>query len=351
MTANGQIGIVPRDFIEACYGRPVRRRPIWVMRQAGRYQASYRAVRERHSFEEVCSTPELACQVTLQPVREFDLDAAILFSDILVVFPPMGLPVHFADGGPKITEPIRRADQISRLARLDPERGVGFVLAAIRQIRAALPPSIPLIGFSGAPFTLACYAIEGTTSRDFTVARRFFHEEPRAAEQLMTHFTNGVADYLAAQIAAGADAVQLFDSWGGLLSAEDYRVLVVPHLQTILDRIRKPGVPVLLYAGGTAHLLQPLADVPFDVVSVDWRTRLRTAATMCREATAIQGNLDPVALFAPPEEIARRARAIISEMDTTDKGHIFNLGHGILPDTPEENLRTLVAAVHGVPPK
>ncbi|MEW5701003.1 MAG: uroporphyrinogen decarboxylase [Candidatus Zixiibacteriota bacterium] len=344
-------GASKRDFIEVCYGRPVTRRPIWIMRQAGRYQASYRAVRERHTFEEVCRTPELACQVTLQPVREFDLDAAILFSDILVLLPPLGLPVRFEEGGPTITNPIADVGQVDRLRRFDPGRDVDFVPAAVRRIRAALPPSVPLIGFSGAPFTLACYAIEGTTSRDFTVARRFFHERPVAAQRLMTHLADAIADYLSAQIAAGADAVQMFDSWGGLLSPEDYREIVVPHYLTILERIRKPGVPVILYAGGTSHLLQPLVDVPFDVISVDWRTRLRTAATMCREATALQGNLDPTALFASREEIARRATAIMNEMDTTDKGHIFNLGHGILPDTPEEHLRALVEVVHGTPPK
>lgn len=336
-----------RDFIAACYGQPVQRRPIWIMRQAGRYQASYRAVRARHSFDEICRTPELAAKVTLQPIREFDLDAAIIFSDILVILPPMGLAVRFDDGGPKIIEPIRRVAQIERLRPLDPQSGVGFVLEAVHQAKRQLPPSTPLIGFSGAPFTLACYAIEGATSRDFELARRFFFAEPVAAERLMAHLSDAIVGYLIAQIDAGVDAVQLFDTWGGLLSAPDYRRWVLPHLQGIVQRVRRPGVPVIIYVNGSSHLLDVLGELDVDVVSVDWRTELTFAASQCGRATAVQGNLDPLALYASAEEIAGRAQAVMSEMDATGKGHIFNLGHGILPTTPEESVRLLVQTVHG----
>lgn len=340
-----------RDFIEACYGRPVQRRPIWIMRQAGRYQTSYRAVRERYSFDDVCRIPEVACQVTLQPVREFDLDAAIIFSDILVVFPPMGLPVTFGDGGPKITSPIRSAAQVTELKPLDPFGGTGFVMEAIWQTRRALPEKIPLIGFSGAPFTLACYAIEGATSREFTVAREFFFREPAAARQLMEHITKGVSDYLNAQIDAGADAIQIFDSWGGVLATEDYRRWVLPHMQSLVASIRRPHVPVILYLNGTSHLIDVLSDTGCDVLSVDGRTSMETAARQSESQSAIQGNLDPVALYASAGEIRRRATAIMDQMDRTGKGHVFNLGHGILPTTSEESLRVLVDAVHSRSPQ
>jgi uroporphyrinogen decarboxylase len=340
-----------RDFIEACYGRPVTRRPIWVMRQAGRYQASYRTVRALHSFEEVCARPELACRVTLAPVKEFDLDAAILFSDILTIFPAMGLPVSFGDGGPKIAEPIRRPDQVSHLFPLDPEENVSFVLDAVRMIRARLKDNIPLIGFAGAPFTLACYAIEGQTSRDFAIARRFFFREPDMARRLMAHLTDAVAQYLIAQIDAGADAVQIFDSWGGLLSAEDYAQWVQPFMRDIVSRVKRPGVPVIIYVKGTSHLIDVLSDTGCDVLGVDWRTDLTDAARRCRKQTAIQGNLDPLALYGDNADIRHRTRTIMEAMDKTGKGHIFNLGHGILPTTSEDSLRVLVDIVHRTPPR
>ncbi|GAB4322526.1 MAG: uroporphyrinogen decarboxylase [Candidatus Zixiibacteriota bacterium] len=342
--------IPKRDFIEACYGRPVQRRPIWIMRQAGRYQASYRAVRARHSFEELCSTPELAAKVTLQPIEEFDLDAAILFSDILTILPPMGLPVSFGNGGPKIAEPIRRADQVEHLFPLDPHEGVSFVLEAVKRIRRSLPGHIPLIGFAGAPFTLSCYAIEGTTSREFAVARRFFFREPEAAQSLMQKMAEAVAGYLNAQIDAGANAVQIFDSWGGLLSAADYRAWVFPHLKELVAKVKRPGIPVILYVNGSSHLLEVLSDTGCDVISVDWRTVLTTAAEQCKTQTALQGNLDPLSLYSYKDDIRGRARAIMAEMDKTGKGHIFNLGHGILPTTPEENVKALVETVHSTPP-
>lgn len=342
--------VTKRDFIEACYGRPVKRRPIWIMRQAGRYQASYRAIRARHSFEEMCTTPELACRVTLLPVKEFDLDAAILFSDILTILPPMGLPVSFGESGPKIAEPIRRPDQVSHLFRLDPKENLGFVLDAVRMIRSRLPERIPLIGFAGAPFTLACYAIEGSTSREFTFARRLFFRDTETAQRLMSHMAQSVGDYLAAQIDGGADAVQIFDSWGGLLSAEDYRHWVLPHMKTLIAQVKRPGIPVILYLKGTSHLLDVLKDTGCDVLSIDWRTDLTAAAKQCRMQTAIQGNLDPMALYSHHSEIRDRARAIMRTMDSTRKGHIFNLGHGILPTTPEESLRILVDTVHRLPP-
>lgn len=339
------------DFLNACNGRMVRRRPIWVMRQAGRYQASYRAVRQKYSFEQVCQTPELIAQVTTAPIAEFDLDAAIIFSDILVVFPPMGVPVSFDNGGPRLQFPIRSGDDLKALRSLDVVRGLRFVTEGIRQTRDALPAHIPLIGFAGAPFTLSCYAIEGETSREFATARRFFHEQPKLAERLMTHLTGAVADYLLAQVEAGVDAVQLFDSWGGLLASEDYRHWVLPHMQEIVARIRKTNVPIILYLSDTSHLLDVIAEAGFDVVSVDWRTELNAAAHHLKHAKAIQGNLDPLAMYADPETISKRAMRIMETMDMTNKGHIFNLGHGILPQTPEASLRMLVETVHNNPPR
>lgn len=339
------------DFLNACYGHAVRRRPIWIMRQAGRYQASYRAVRQKHAFEEVCHTPELIAQVTTAPIVEFDLDAAIIFSDILVVFPPMGVPVSFDDGGPRLASPIRSASDLAALKKLDVDRGLRYVSEGIRQTRNALPSRIPLIGFSGAPFTLACYAVEGSTSREFAIARRFFHEDPKSAQKLMTHLAGAVADHLNAQIEAGVDAVQLFDSWGGLLSSEDYRHWVLPHLHEIVSRIAKPHVPVVLYVNGASHLLDVISEVGFNVVSVDWRTELNAAAHHLTRSKAIQGNLDPLALFADAEMIISRASRIMETMDTTNKNHIFNLGHGILPETPEESLRVLVQTVHNTLPR
>ncbi|MBI5868729.1 MAG: uroporphyrinogen decarboxylase [candidate division Zixibacteria bacterium] len=342
---------ITRDFIEACYGRPVRRRPIWIMRQAGRYQATYRAVRVKYSFEQVCTIPEVACEVTLQPITDFDLDAAIIFSDIMVVFPPMGIPVHFGDGGPKIARPIRSAADVASLAKLDPSSSLRFVTDAIRLTRQGLPESVPLIGFSGAPFTLACYAIEGATSREFAVAREFFYREPQAAQKLMSHLADGVAEYLNAQIDAGADAVQLFDSWGGVLSPEDYRNWILPHMQSIVRKVRRPNAPVIVYVNGSSHLIEVLRDIPCDVLSVDWRTQLPMAAARCPTQTALQGNLDPIALMASVEEIEKRARTIMSQMDASGMGHVFNLGHGIMPTTPEANVHALVHAVHSRPPK
>jgi uroporphyrinogen decarboxylase len=337
------------DFLRACSGKPVVRRPIWIMRQAGRYQASYRAVREKHSFEELCATPDLIAQVTCAPIAEFDLDAAIIFSDILVVFPPMGLPVRFDDGGPKIATPIRMPADLSRLKPLDPN-AVRFVTDGIRQARAALPANIPLIGFAGAPFTLACYAIEGTTSREFAIARRFFHEHTAQALRLIEHLASAVGDYLSAQVDAGVDAIQLFDSWGGLLSREDYANWILPTLQSITAKL-KGRVPTILYLNGTSHLVDILDQAGFDVLSVDWRTDLAAAAKLAQHATAIQGNLDPLALFGSQDQITQRARTIMDTMARTHKGHIFNLGHGILPNTPESHLRALVEAVHSKPPK
>lgn len=342
---------VDSDFLNACFGRAVRRRPIWVMRQAGRYQASYRSVRQKHTFEQVCQTPELIAQVTTAPITEFDLDAAIIFSDILVVFPPMGVPVSFEEGGPRIADPIRTAADLASLKKLDVADGLRFVSEGIRQTRKSLPPGLPLIGFSGAPFTLACYAIEGATSREFAVARRFFHEQPKLAEKLMTHLAGTVADYLTDQIEAGVDVVQLFDSWGGLLSSEDYRHWVLPHMQEIVARVKKTNVPIILYLSSTTHLLDVIAEGGFDVVSVDWRTELNAAAHHLTRSKAIQGNLDPLALYADAETIVRRAKRIMDTMDMTSKSHIFNLGHGILPATPEESLRVLVETVHNTPPR
>ena len=323
--------------------------PVWFMRQAGRYLPEYRALRQKHSLLELCHKPDLAAQVTLQPVERLGVDAAILFADILLPFEPLGLGLTFAAvEGPQITRPIREAAQVLDLPPVDPATDLGYVLEAVRLVVRALPAHVPLIGFAGAPFTLASYAIEGGGTRDFMLTKRFMYAEPRAWHELMRRLAELVGNYLAAQARAGARALQLFDSWVGCLSPADYATYVFPHSQRALQLAAAAGVPVIHFGTDTATFLEDFARAGGDVIGVDWRIPLDVAwERLGAEARpAIQGNLDPVALLAPRPELERRVRDILARA-AGRPGHIFNLGHGVLPETPVEAAQAVVDWVHG----
>ena len=338
-------------FLKACRSQPTDVTPVWFMRQAGRYLPEYRALRQKHSLLELCHKPELAAQVTLQPVERLGVDAAILFADILLPFEPLGLGLSFAAGeGPQITRPIREPSQVLDLPPVDPATDLAYVMEAVRAAVRALPPHVPLIGFAGAPFTLASYAIEGAATRTFALTKRFMYTEPRAWHELMQRFAELVGGYLAAQARAGARALQLFDSWVGCLSPGDYATYVFPHSQRALELAGASGVPVIHFGTDTATLLVDFARAGGDVIGVDWRVPLDVAweriGSSPARAVAIQGNLDPVALLAPRAELERQVRDVLARAGGRP-GHIFNLGHGVLPETPVEALQAVVEWVHG----
>jgi uroporphyrinogen decarboxylase len=337
-------------FLRACRREPVPFTPIWLMRQAGRYQPEYRAIRERVSFLELCKNPELAAEVTVMAVDSLGVDAAIIFADILLIVEPLGVGLEFSkDDGPLIRRPVRTAEDVSKLPEeLDVEESVGFVMEAIRRARRELDsrtPRVPLIGFSGAPFTLSSYLADGHGTRSYLHTKRLMYRDPAAWHALMGRLSDAVAGYLNAQIAAGAEAVQLFDSWVGCLSREDYRVFVQPYTRRTIAAI-KPGIPVIHFGTGTATLLDLMRDAGGDVIGLDWRVDLGQAWQQLGHGVGVQGNLDPVLLLAAePNEIRRRAARIL-EGAADRPGHIFNLGHGVLVDTPVDNVRRLVDAVH-----
>jgi uroporphyrinogen decarboxylase len=341
----------PEDsrFLKACRSEPTDVTPVWFMRQAGRYMPEYRALRQKHSLLDLCHKPELAAQVTLQPVERLGVDAAILFADILLPFEPLGLGLTFATGeGPHISRPIREAGQVLELPPVDPATDLAYVIEAVRHAARALPPHVPLIGFAGAPFTLASYAIEGGGTRTFALTKRFMYTEPRAWHELMRRLAELVGAYLAAQARAGAQAVQLFDSWVGCLSPADYATYVFPHSQRALELAAAGGVPVIHFGTDTATLLVDFARAGGDVIGVDWRIPLDIAweRITSGRAVAIQGNLDPVALLAPRAELERQVRDVLARAGGRP-GHIFNLGHGVLPETPVEAVQAVVEWVHG----
>lgn len=332
-------------FLKACRRERVDRTPVWFMRQAGRYMKEYQAVRATRSILEVCKTPELAAQVTLQPIDRFPLDAAIIFADILLPLEAMGLKLEFAEGeGPVIHNPIKSRADVDRLSSIDGEE-LRYVSDAIRQARRALVDRVPLIGFAGAPFTLASYAIEGGGSRNYIGTKSMMYRDAAAWHRLMDKLAKVVTGYLRQQIEAGAQAVQLFDSWVGCLSPGDYAEYVLPHVQSILSTLQNAGVPLIYFGTGTATLLPLMRKAGADVIGVDWRVHLDEAWSMVGHETAIQGNLDPVALFAPLQEIERRVQDILRQADSR-AGHIFNLGHGILPNTPVDSVAATVEMVH-----
>ena len=332
-------------FLKACRREAVDRTPVWFMRQAGRYMAEYRALRERYSLLEICRTPDLATEVTLQPVRRVELDAAILFSDLLLPLEPMGLPFDFIKGeGPQIERPIDTPADIDRLRVFEPREALGHVLSAIRQIQVELRGRVPLIGFAGAPFTLASYAIEGGHSTTFAKTKALMYAHPEAWHRLCEKFASVVADYLRAQIEAGVDAVQVFDSWVGALGAADYREFALPHTRRIFEAIGTL-VPTIHFGTGTATILEELREAGGDVIGVDWRIPIDEAWIRIGADRAVQGNLDPTLLLGPPARMLQQTDNILARV-AGRPGHIFNLGHGILPSTPVEHVQMLAQYVH-----
>ena len=316
------------------------------MRQAGRYMAEYRAVRERHTLLEICRQPELAAAVTLQPVDRLDVDAAILFSDLLLPLEPMGIPFDFVpDEGPIIHEPVRTMSDIERLRTFEPRESLSHVLATIRILNRELADRVPLIGFAGAPFTLASYAVEGGPSSNYAKTKALMYSEPSAWHQLCKAFAVAVSEYLVAQVEAGAQAIQLFDSWIGALSPSDYREFALPHSQQILRTVANTGVPVLHFGTGTATLLEVMTEAGGDVIGVDWRVPLDDAWARIGDNRAVQGNLDPTLLLGPTERMLVGADEVLQRAGRRP-GHIFNLGHGILPSTPVEHVQLLTHFVH-----
>lgn len=334
-------------FLRACRRQEVDATPIWLMRQAGRYMAEYRELRQRYGILEIIKTPELACEVTMQPINAFDLDAAIIFADILPPLEGMGLDLEFVKGeGPLIHNPVRTTGDVEALRVSPPEESLGFTLEAIRQARQELDGrGIPLIGFSGAPFTLAAYAIEGGSSRNYVRAKGMMMGQPETWHRLMEKLAEVVGHYLLAQAQAGAQVLQLFDSWVGALSPDDYRQHVLPYSRRAVDIARRANLPVIHFGTGSSAILELMRDAGGDVIGVDWRIDLATAWEQLGPEVAIQGNLDPVALFAPWPELEKRARLVLDRA-AGRPGHIFNLGHGILPGTPVDNVKRLVEYVH-----
>jgi uroporphyrinogen decarboxylase len=338
-------------FLKACRREPVDATPVWFMRQAGRYLPQYRALRDKYSLLELCRHPELAVEVTLQPLDVIDVDAAILFSDLLLPFTPMGLDFDFVKGeGPAIAQPIRSAADVDRLRRFESRESLAHVLEAIRLLRPALVNRVPLIGFGGAPFTLASYAIEGGPSRDYLRTKSMMYSEPRAWHRLCGLFADAIADFLRAQIEAGVQAVQVFDSWVGALSVADYREFALPHTTRIFDRLAGTGVPTIHFGVGTTALLGELARAGGDVIGVDWRQPLDEAWATLGSDRGIQGNLDPTTLFGPEDRLLAAADDILRRA-AGRAGHIFNLGHGVLPATPVERLQSLARHVHAARPE
>ncbi len=347
-------------LMKAARREPVDRTPVWLMRQAGRYLPEYRELRRTTPFLDLCKTPDLAAEIMLATVERLGVDAAILFSDLLLILEPMGLDLEYSAGeGPLLHNPVRSAADIDRIVELETIEPLGFVMETVRKTREGLPEGLPLIGFAGAPFTLASYVIEGHSSRDYRLTKTLMYTDTGAWDALMGRLARAITLYLNAQIDAGAQAVQLFDSWAGCLGVDDYRRYVLPHSRSVIESIR-PGVPVIHFATGNPALL-PLLGEAFGkpstgvhnqknpprpaVVGVDWRVRLDDAWRVVGHDRAVQGNLDPAALLAEPSEIRHRVREILHQA-AGRPGHIFNLGHGVLPQTPVENVLALVEAVH-----
>jgi uroporphyrinogen decarboxylase len=314
------------------------------MRQAGRYLPEYRALRAKVDFESLTRTPELAAEVTLQPLRRFELDAAILFSDIMTPLQGMGVDLAF-EPGPVVREPIRSAAQIEALPVLEPVRDVPFVLETIRLVRAGVPRGVPLIGFAGAPFTLMCYLVCGRPSKEFAAARSFLYAQPQAAQRLLERLADAMGAYLVAQAQAGAQALMLFESWAGLLAPREFSRFALPAVRRTAAALRRAGVPLIYYVNQGSALMSAVADLDVDVIGVDWRSGLSEVRRVLGPGKAVQGNLDPAALFAPPQELHRHVDAVLEEAGP-GPGHIFNLGHGIWPDTDPDAVARLIDYVH-----
>ena len=332
-------------FLKACRREAAGYTPVWLMRQAGRYMKEYMAIKTRYSFLEMCRNPEIACEVTMQPIKAFDMDAAIIFADILLPLPGMGINLEFAKGdGPVIHNPVRTKKDIEAIRVINPEEDVPYLLKAIKLAKKELNDRIPLIGFSGAPFTLASYLIEGGGSRNYVHTKSLMYNEPELWHKLMAKITDVITVYLKAQVASGVDVVQVFDSWAGCLSPGDYREFVLPYTKKVVQSVRD-SVPVINFSTNTGTYLDVVRQAGGDVIGIDWKVRLDTAWKTIGYEFAIQGNIDPTILFAPRVEIRKRVKEIL-DMAGGRPGHIFNLGHGIIVGTPVDNVRALVDAVH-----
>jgi uroporphyrinogen decarboxylase len=331
-------------FMRACRREQVPHTPVWLMRQAGRYMKEYRDVRAKHSFLEMCKRPEVASEVTVYAAHRLNVDAAIIFADILLIVEPMGLELEFARGeGPAIHNPVRTAADVERVREVEDVSALDYVYEAVRITRRELRAGIPLIGFCGAPFTLASYICEGGGSKNYVNTKRLMYTDAGAWHALMSKIARALSRYLNAQIEAGAQAVQIFDSWVGALSPDDYREYVLPHTREVIRGVR-PGVPVIHFGTGTAGLLELMKEAGGDVIGLDWRVRLDEAWARLGDV-AVQGNFDSIALFTDQGVVRRRAKDVLDRA-ANRPGHIFNLGHGILPETPVENVIALVEAVH-----
>ncbi|WP_088331258.1 uroporphyrinogen decarboxylase [Lacimicrobium sp. SS2-24] len=344
-------GLENDRYLKALMKQPVDRTPVWMMRQAGRYLPEYKATRaQAGDFMSLCKNPELACEVTLQPLRRFDLDAAILFSDILTIPDAMGLGLYFETGeGPKFERPLRSVSDINKLSVPDPEQELGYVMDAIRTIRQALAGSVPLIGFSGSPWTLATYMVEGGTTKSFSQIKKMAFAEPRALHLLLDKLADAVILYLNAQIAAGAQSVMIFDTWGGVLSPRDYKDFSLQYMHKIVDGLTRENdgrkVPVTLFTKNGGMWLEAIAATGCDGVGLDWTIDIGEARARIGDQVALQGNMDPSMLYASPERIEEEVKTILAGYGN-GSGHVFNLGHGIHPDVPPEHAKVFIDAVH-----
>jgi len=337
------------NLIRACKSQPTERTPVWFMRQAGRYMAEYRAIRKQHSLLEICKKPALAAQVTIDAAEILGVDAAIIFADLLLPLEVMGLPFHFAAGeGPVIEQPIRSREDVAML-RTDRAAELGYVSEAVALVSKHFSERVPVIGFCGAPFTLASYMIEGGGSRNYVHAKTMMYNHPDEWDSLMNKLVSVTTEYSAEQVRAGADAIQIFDSWVGCLGVEDYRRYVLPHVTGMVKKLQKTGVPVIYFGTDSATLLPAMKETGADVIGLDWRIPLDQGWERLDYQAAVQGNLDPVLLFADWKEVKSRAEQILRKADGRP-GHIFNLGHGILPETPVQNVKNLVRFVQDYSP-
>jgi uroporphyrinogen decarboxylase len=333
-------------LLRAARKQSVERTPVWFMRQAGRYLPEYRAVRAKADFLTLCKTPELAAEVTVQPVEIIGVDAAIIFSDILVIPEAMGMKLIVEEGkaGPRFPNPVRSVDDITGLHSIDPTRELRYVMEAIRVTKQRLQERVPLIGFSGSPWTLATYMVEGKGSKNFRYVKEMVFSHPQQAHTLLQRLAQSVADYLSAQVDAGADIVQIFDTWGGILSQEEFEEFSLHYIRQIVEQIKKKNVPVIVFCKDCGHSLKKIAETGADVVGLDWTTDIGKARNAIGKKVALQGNLDPTMLFSTPERIEEGVKSILQKYGN-GSGHIFNLGHGILPETPVENVKAFVNAV------
>ncbi len=332
-------------FLRACKKKSVERTPIWIMRQAGRYLPEYRAVREKSDFITMCKTPELASEVTIQPVDLIGVDVAIIFSDILVIPEAMGMHLEMIESkGPKLYDPIRKAADVDKLKTIDPTKDLKYVLDAVSMTKRELNGRVPLIGFAGSPWTLMTYMVEGGGSKSFSEIKKFIYNQPEAAHKLLDKIADAVAEYLSAKIEAGADAVQIFDTWGGILSPNDFEEFSLRYMEKIISQIKRKDEPVILFAKGVHYKLSKLADSGADVIGLDWTMDIGKVRSKIGKKVALQGNLDPTVLYGTEDKIRKEAVKVLKSFGK-HKGHIFNLGHGILPDISPANAKFLVDVI------